>query len=39
MPGLIRQQLYDFLTSGPRLLKLATLTEDVVPLSYDYDGV
>ena len=42
MPGLIRQELYDFLTSGRRLLKLATLTEDgtpyVVPLWYDYDG-
>ena len=42
MPGLTRQQLHDFLTSGRRLLKLATLTEDgspyVVPLWYDYDG-
>ena len=42
MPGLTRQELYDFPTSGRRLLKLATLTEDgapyVVPLWYDYDG-
>ena len=42
MPGLTKQQMYEFLTSGRRLLKLATLTEDgspyVVPLWYDYDG-
>ena len=42
MPGLTQKQLNEFLTSGRRLLKLATLTEDgspyVVPLWYDYDG-
>ena len=42
MSGLSQQELYDFLTTGRHLLKLATLTEDgapyVVPLWYDYDG-
>ena len=42
MPSMTTQQIYEFLTSGRHLLKLATLTPEgwpyVVPLWYDYDG-
>ncbi len=42
MPPLTRQQVHQFLTTGARLMKLATLAPEggpyVVPVWYEYDG-
>lgn len=42
MPPLTNNQLNEFLTDQPRIMKLATLTPEgwpyVVPVWYDYDG-